>query len=144
MKNKFVVSAMLAALISTAAFAEVTSLRGAQGIDENNALPSVKVVPKSQDKLALDYVNQPPLIPHSTTQVQLNASNNGCLECHDVSTYRKTGAPRVSPTHYMDRDNKMLTEVAPRRYFCLQCHVTQVDAKPLVANEFKPAGKFGQ
>jgi cytochrome c-type protein NapB len=144
MKNKFVVSAMLAALVSTAAFAEVTSLRGDQGISDNNEVPTLKQVPKKQDKLALDYVNQPPLIPHSTDQVQLNPSNNGCLECHDVSTYRSTGAPRVSPTHYMDRDNKMLTEVAPRRYFCLQCHVTQVDAKPLVENEFKPVGKFGQ
>lgn len=144
MKNKFVVSALLAALVSTAAFAEVTSLRGAQEIDENNTVPALKKVPKSQDKLALGYVNQPPLIPHNTDQVQLNPSNNGCLECHDVSTYRKANAPRVSPTHYMDRDNKILTDVAPRRYFCLQCHVTQVDAKPLVANEFKPAGKFGQ
>ena len=144
MKSKFVVSAMLAALVSTAAFAEVTSLRGDQEINENNEVAKIKKVPKSQDKLGLDYVHQPPLIPHETGQVQLNPSNNGCLECHDVSTYRKADAPRVSPTHYMDRDNKILTEVAPRRYFCLQCHVTQVDAKPLVANEFKPAGKFGQ
>ncbi|WED24806.1 nitrate reductase cytochrome c-type subunit [Vibrio sp. JC009] len=144
MKNKFVVSALLAALVSTAALAEVTSLRGAQEINEGNTVSGLKRVPKSQDMLGLDYVNQPPLIPHETGQVQLNPSNNGCLECHDVSTYRKAKAPRVSPTHYMDRDDKMLTEVAPRRYFCLQCHVTQVDAKPLVVNEFKPAGKFGE
>ncbi len=144
MKSKFVVSAMLAALVSTAAFAEVTSLRGDQAINAKNEVAKIKNVPKSQDKLGLDYVNQPPLIPHSTDQVQLNPSNNGCLECHDVSTYRKSGAPRVSPTHYTDRDNNMLTEVASRRYFCLQCHVTQVDSKPLVANDFKPVGKFGQ
>ncbi|WP_375748649.1 nitrate reductase cytochrome c-type subunit [Vibrio sp. HN007] len=144
MKIKFVVSALLAAIVSTAAIAEVTSLRGAQGIADNNEVPVLKKVPKSQDMLALDYVNQPPLIPHETGQVQLNPSNNGCLECHDVSTYRKANAPRVSPTHYMDRDNKILTDVAPRRYFCLQCHVTQVDAEPLVVNEFTPAGKFGQ
>jgi len=144
MKSKFVVSAMLAALVSAAAFAEVTSLRGDQEIKDLNEVTEIKVVPKSQDKLALDYVNQPPLIPHSTTQVQINPSNNGCLECHDVSTYRKTGAPRVSPTHYTDRDNKILTDVAPRRYFCLQCHVTQVDAEPIVDNDFKPTGKFGQ
>ncbi|MDG3086015.1 nitrate reductase cytochrome c-type subunit [Vibrio hannami] len=144
MKIKFVVSALLAAIVSTAAIAEVTSLRGAQGIADTNEVPTLKKVPKSQDVLALDYVNQPPLIPHETGQVQLNPSNNGCLECHDVSTYRKAKAPRVSPTHYMDRDNKILTDVAPRRYFCLQCHVTQVDAEPLVLNEFAPAGKFGQ
>ncbi len=144
MKNKYLLSVMLVALVNTAVFAEVTSLRGDQGVSDNNRVSSVKKVPKSQDKLALDYVHQPPLIPHSITQVQVNQSNNGCLECHDVNVYRKTGAPRVSPTHYMDRDGKVLTEVAPRRYFCLQCHVTQVDAKPLVGNDFVPTGQFGQ
>ena len=144
MKGKFVVSALLAAFVSVAAYAEVTSLRGDQGIGDNNEVATIKQVPKKQDRLALDFVNQPPLIPHSTDQVQLNPSNNGCLECHDVDKYRKAGAPRVSPTHYMDRDNKMLGDVAPRRYFCLQCHVTQVDATPLVENTFQPAGKFGQ
>jgi cytochrome c-type protein NapB len=144
MKNKFVVSALLAALVSTAAIAEVNSLRGDKRAGEGNEAEVVKRIPASQERLGLDYVNQPPLIPHSTDQVQLNPSNNGCLECHDVDTYRKANAPRVSPTHYMDRDNKILAEVAPRRYFCLQCHVTQVDAKPLIENEFTPAGKFGE
>ncbi|WP_175463882.1 nitrate reductase cytochrome c-type subunit, partial [Vibrio cholerae] len=27
--------------------------------------------------------------------------------------------------------------VSPRRYFCLQCHVPQADAKPLVENDFE-------
>ncbi|PJC86863.1 periplasmic nitrate reductase electron transfer subunit [Vibrio sp. HA2012] len=144
MKNKFVVSALLAALVSTAAIAEISSLRGDERAAEESDLATQKKVPQSQERIGLDYVNQPPLIPHSTDQVQLNPSNNGCLECHDVNTYRKANAPRVSPTHYMDRDNKILSEVAPRRYFCLQCHVTQVDAKPLVKNEFTPAGKFGE
>ncbi len=144
MKNKYLLSAILAVVVSTTVQAEITSLRGDQDVGDINTAPSVKKVPKSQDKLALDYVHQPPLIPHSITQVQMNPSNNGCLGCHDVSVYRKTGAPRISPTHYMDRNNKVLTEVAPRRYFCLQCHVTQVDAKPLVANDFVPAGQFGQ
>ncbi|WP_064607279.1 nitrate reductase cytochrome c-type subunit [Photobacterium sp. J15] len=144
MKGKFVVSVLLAAGVSVAAFAEVTSLRGDQEIGANNEVATIKQVPKKQDRLALDYVNQPPLIPHSTDQVQINPSNNGCLECHDVDKYRKAGAPRVSPTHYMDRDNKMLGDVAPRRYFCLQCHVTQADAAPMVENTFEPAGKFGE
>ena len=30
-----------------------------------------------------------------------------------------------------------LAEVSPRRYFCVQCHVTQTDAQPLVANGFR-------
>ena len=144
MKGKYVVSALLAAVVSLAAFAEVTSLRGAQEIGDTNAVAPIKPVPKMQDKLALEFVHQPPLIPHSTEMVQINPSNNGCLQCHDVDKYRRTGAPRVSPTHYMDSNNKILGDVAPRRYFCLQCHVSQADAAPLVENTFKPAGKFGQ
>jgi cytochrome c-type protein NapB len=38
----------------------------------------------------------------------------------------------VSVSHYMDRDGNFLAEISPRRYFCEQCHVPQVDAKPLV------------
>ncbi|MGB1278446.1 MAG: nitrate reductase cytochrome c-type subunit, partial [Vibrio cyclitrophicus] len=41
-------------------------------------------------------------------------------------------------THYMNREDAVLADVSPRRYFCLQCHVPQANAKPLVENEFKP------
>ena len=43
----------------------------------------------------------------------------------------------VSDTHYKDRDGKVLAEVSPRRYFCSQCHVIQVEVKPLVDNTFE-------
>ncbi|WP_028025420.1 nitrate reductase cytochrome c-type subunit [Enterovibrio calviensis] len=144
MKKKITLSLLLAAFVSTLAIAEVTSLRGDQEISENNNLPKIKVVPKNQDRFALNYVNQPPMVPHAVDGYQINQSNNACLQCHDVDVYRKTGAPRVSPTHFMDRDNKVLTQVSARRYFCLQCHVPQVQTEPLVENEFVPAGKFGQ
>ena len=48
-----------------------------------------------------------------------------------------TQAVPVSVTHYMDRDGKVLAEISPRRYFCEQCHVVQVDARPLVDNRFE-------
>ena len=47
-------------------------------------------------------------------------------------------APKISPTRSETRDGMTLGEVSPRRYFCLQCHVPQADAKPLVNNTFKP------
>ena len=37
----------------------------------------------------------------------------------------------------MDRDGNFLAEISPRRYFCEQCHVAQVDARPLVENRFE-------
>ncbi|PML81232.1 nitrate reductase cytochrome c-type subunit [Enterovibrio norvegicus] len=144
MKMKYTVSLLLVALISSVAMAQVTSLRGDQEIGENNDVPKIKAVPKNQERMSLNYVNQPPMVPHAVDGYQVNQSNNTCLQCHDVDVYRKTGAPRVSPTHYLDRDNKVLTDVAPRRYFCLQCHVPQIQGEPIVENDFVPAGKFGQ
>ncbi|MGD8350279.1 MAG: nitrate reductase cytochrome c-type subunit, partial [Gammaproteobacteria bacterium] len=31
----------------------------------------------------------------------------------------------------------VLSDVSPRRYFCLQCHIEQTDAEPLIENTFK-------
>ena len=103
---------------------------------------SVKM-PKQQGRMALNYVNQPPLIPHSVDGYQVSKNTNRCLQCHGVEHYRTTGAPRVSPTHFMDSDGKVLSNVAPRRYFCLQCHVPQTDAPPIVGNTFTPSKGFG-
>jgi len=36
----------------------------------------------------------------------------------------------------MDRDGNFLASISPPHSFCEQCHVTQVDAKPLVGNRF--------
>lgn len=101
-------------------------------------------MPKQQERMALNYVNQPPMIPHSVDGYQVTGNTNRCLQCHGVEHYRATGAPRVSPTHFLDSDGKVLTHVAPRRYFCLQCHVPQTDAPPIVDNTFTPSKGFGQ
>ncbi len=60
------------------------------------------------------------------------------MSCHSWSNYRESGATKISQTHFEDRDKHVLAKVSARRYFCTQCHVPQVDAEPLVENEFKP------
>lgn len=82
------------------------------------------------------YPMQPPTIPHSIDGYQVTLNSNRCMLCHARSTAAEFQAPPVSVTHYMDRDDQFLAEVSPRRYFCVQCHVTQTDAQPLVANGF--------
>ena len=89
--------------------------------------------------LPRDFVQQPPLIPHTVAGYNITANFNKCMDCHAWSRARETGATKVSLTHFRDRDGKELTSVSPRRYFCLQCHVPQSDTKPLVTNTFKPA-----
>ena len=83
------------------------------------------------------YPMQPPTIPHSIDGYQVDLNSNRCMLCHARNTAAQFQAPPVSVTHYMDRDDQFLAEVSPRRYFCVQCHVTQTDAQPLVANGFR-------
>ena len=83
------------------------------------------------------YPMQPPTIPHSIDGYQVDLNSNRCMLCHARSTAAQFQAPEVSVTHYMDRDDQFLAEISPRRYFCVQCHVVQTDAQPLVANGFR-------
>lgn len=83
------------------------------------------------------YPMQPPTIPHSIDGYQVDKNSNRCMLCHARSNAAQFQAPEISVTHYMDRDDQFLAEVSSRRYFCLQCHVVQTDAQPLVANGFR-------
>ena len=50
----------------------------------------------------------------------------------------ETQATPISITHYQDRDGNFLADVSPRRYFCEQCHVVQMDGvDPVVKNRFR-------
>ncbi|BDY05783.1 nitrate reductase cytochrome c-type subunit [Ferrimonas sp. YFM] len=136
--------ALLLPLAAFAAEEHQFGMRSDVPLEETNKAPGLKKVLKEIDRQALNYVNQPPLVPHKVQGYQITQSTNRCLQCHDVDNYLTTGAPRVSPTHFTDRDGIVLPHVAPRRYLCLQCHVTQADAKPPVANTFEGLGQFAK
>lgn len=85
------------------------------------------------------YRQQPPLIPHKVEGYQITAENNACMGCHDWPGNTRVNAPKISETHYVDRQGVRLDKVAGTRYFCQQCHVPQADAKPLVNNSFQNA-----
>lgn len=63
------------------------------------------------------------------------------MDCHSQTRADAVNAPKVGKSHYLDREDKKQTNISPRRYFCMQCHVPQFDAKPLVENTYKPAKK---
>ncbi|TVP54665.1 MAG: nitrate reductase cytochrome c-type subunit [Halomonadaceae bacterium] len=84
-----------------------------------------------------NYPEQPPVIPHSIRGYQVDTRVNQCLDCHSRSTAIRAGAPMVSVTHFMDRNQQVLAAVSPGRYFCTQCHVPKTDAAPLVENDFR-------
>lgn len=96
-------------------------------------------VEKDRPPIARDFVQQPPLIPHSTKGYNITRNFNKCMDCHSWSRYQETGATKVSVTHFKDSAGRELANISPRRYFCTQCHVPQTDNKPLVESTFKRA-----
>ena len=116
----------------------IESLRGNVEVSTINQSESMKIVPRDQQTIDRNYVQQPPLVPHTTRGYQVNLNANKCLSCHSFKNAGDMGATKISVTHYETRDGTTLSDVAPRRYFCLQCHVTQADAKPLIENTFEP------
>ena len=116
----------------------VKSIRGADVADQELQVGNFKALP-DQAPIDRDYVQQPPLIPHKVEGYEVSINFNKCMDCHAWSRYKESGATKVSLTHFKDRDGGELSNISPRRYFCMQCHVSQTDAKPLVANKFQPA-----
>jgi len=132
------VAAILLIITIGSAADEVTSLRGATDIDENSVEPVSTRWKNDKEPMARDYVQQPPLVPHTTDTHVLNLSSNKCLTCHSWDSYLDAGATKVPQSHFADSRENVLATVAGERYFCKQCHVSQKDAEPLVENNFEP------
>lgn len=123
----------------------VDSLRGNRDISSMSTEPVMQRWQEDREPIARDYVQQPPLIPHSVEGYKVNLKFNKCLTCHSWANYKEAKATKISQTHFSDRQGHDLANVAARRYFCTQCHVPQVDTKPLVENTFEPVvGISGQ
>ncbi|WP_200348678.1 nitrate reductase cytochrome c-type subunit [Halochromatium glycolicum] len=126
----------LAALCAAAVAAEdVTSLRGhavTDGADDALNKPTL-AVPGGFD---VAWEEQPPMIPHPIDNYSIDLRQNGCLKCHSPATFETAKAPKYTDTHRIDRDGNQLDGLAPRRYFCTQCHAPQAGAMPLVENVF--------
>lgn len=134
MKNYFI----LMLLLSSQVFADenFATLRNAEISIEPDA-PRMGKVENKDLRRKRNYPMQPPTIPHKIDSYHIDLNSNKCLSCHSRRRVEETQAPMVSVTHYMDRDGNFLAEVSPRRYFCNQCHVPQIDIKPLVGNSFQ-------
>jgi len=118
----------------------IANLRGSPIVGEPSA-PTMPKVVNTDLRRGRNYPEQPPTIPHKTRGYQVDRNSNKCLTCHSRAATEESQAPMISVTHFMDRDGQVRAQVAPRRYFCNQCHVTQVDAKPLIGNTFVDVDK---
>ena len=136
--TKEVEKAPIKKVIPSFDFSGVTSLRGENALNNMAQVADNKQLPADSLPIARNYFQQPPLVPHRIREYKITLNNNKCLSCHSWKNYKKARAIKISQTHFEDRDGNAQSTVAARRYFCNQCHVPQVDAKPLVENEFKP------
>jgi len=112
------------------------TLRKSHEINTESMPPAMAKVLNTDIKRKRSYPMQPPIIPHKIRNYQIDLNTNKCLSCHNRNRVEDSQAPMVSVTHFMNRDGNFLATVSPRRYFCLQCHVTQTNTKPLVDNDF--------
>ncbi len=114
-------------------------LGGGAVLNQINAAPDVERQSYADGGFGRAYRQQPPLIPHKVDGYQVTPTDNACMNCHDWPGNNKYRAPKVSETHYVDRQGVRLDKIAGTRYFCQQCHVPQADAKPLIGNTFQNA-----
>ena len=119
---------------------EPVKLKTLRSVDITASDPAGDGTRYAPDTSALprDFVQQPPLIPHTIEGYIVSKEFNKCMDCHAWSRAGEAKATKISITHFKSREGAEMSSVAPNRYFCNQCHVSQTDAKPLVGNTFKP------
>jgi cytochrome c-type protein NapB len=139
LKSCAFISALILIISAGSAADEVKSLRGATEIDESSVEPTSKDWQENQGPIAREFVQQPPLAPHSIDEFNIDLDSNMCLVCHSQATYLSAGATKISDTHFAEPGEGAQAEVAGQRYFCKQCHVSQRSAEPLVENSFRSA-----
>ncbi len=120
--------------------APLVKLQTLRGVDVNASDPAGEGTRFGPDTTPLprDFVQQPPLIPHTIEGYLVSKEFNRCMDCHSWARSKEVHATKISITHFKSREGAEMSSVSPQRYFCNQCHVPQTDAKPLVGNTFKP------
>jgi len=119
-----------------AAPVEVASLRGTHALGGLSIAPTkIKWIKKGVE-FERSFDDQPPVIPHKTASMPVNLKENKCLSCHSDANYKEEESPKMSSSHFFTREDTRLSEMSPRRYFCMQCHVPQADKDALVGSTF--------
>lgn len=139
---KRIVTITLAVLLSAASSlvsAQVGGLRGADaGVADDKTFEAKDyqgAKPGLQKPIARTFKEQPPLVPHAMRYFdEISLDDNQCLSCHSPQKAKEKRAPKIGKSHLTKVDGK--EQVLMSRYQCTSCHVPQVDAPPLVDNQF--------
>jgi cytochrome c-type protein NapB len=96
--------------------------------------------PGKSQRLGRAFENSPPLIPHDLAgMLPIAETNNMCLGCHMPETAKGMGATPMPKTHFVDFDTgkDLGGKLDGKRYFCMECHVPQVNIPAPIKNTFK-------
>lgn len=144
MKTKFKLTLVLAlsVLAGCATVEAVNSIRGSDVSSVDVAPGNLVYAGKGPGEYRFidrTFKGQPPLIPHSIDIYEISATENACMDCHiDDSDFKGKKMPAVSKAHLVAQASPGAEpELSKARWQCNSCHVPQVDAKPLVENDFK-------
>lgn len=135
---KKIIAFLGSVFLVTAALAEVqvANLRGNADMDMEEKAPIMASEINDDKRTDRDYPMAAPTIPHKIAGYQIDLNANKCLSCHNRQRVAESQATMISVTHFMNRDGNFLADVSPNRYFCTQCHASQLDVEPLIENEF--------
>jgi len=145
--KKFLKVSLLAVLAVTvvacaSSAVQLSTLRDTS-VSSADSAPDVKTYAgKRPGQFALierGFVSQPPLIPHNVDGFDISQTENACWDCHSSDEFKGKKMPMVSKSHLVQNVNAKADEpeLDMRRWQCENCHVPQVDAMPLVGNDFK-------
>ncbi|GAB4401344.1 MAG: nitrate reductase cytochrome c-type subunit [Rhodoferax sp.] len=83
--------------------------------------------------IARSFDKQPPLVPHTMEGYDISPTENACWDCHNSTEFKGKKMPMVSNSHLVSSAPPALNM---QRWQCNNCHVAQVDARPLVDNAY--------
>lgn len=115
----------------------VDAARGPVAVMEEVRPPPLVNAENRDIRRTRSYFLQPPTIPHKIDNYQIDRNANRCMECHARIRAEESRAVPISISHYTGRDGNILADISPRRYFCTQCHVVQMETDPLVVNRYE-------
>lgn len=140
----FALATLIASIVGCASTQAPVAMRGTEVLGVDKA-PDVKQYTqkspgaRGSELITRTFLTQPPLIPHETEKYEpITTADNACLECHVSDELNGKKMPKMGVSHFSktkkEKDGSPSVEMS--RFQCNACHVAQVDAKPLVDNQF--------
>ena len=119
------------------ALADVASLRGNNPLNSDAEQFDRRKPVTSEGGFERSWKQQPPSVPHKIDKDEITLQVNTCLRCHDAENHKKEKAPMLADSHFLVSNGTATDKLDMRRYFCTQCHASQLNVEPLIENTFE-------